>query len=620
MESMEDRLRQVEEAYYHGEKNLISDEEYDALVIAYEKQAGKPWIKKVPPPPNSIEMPIYLSGLKKIYTDGELGNFLKNREKDYILSEKVNGHAALYFVQGGQAYLLNSNDNKKGRSLKGLLPFLSLPILEEGYAVRGELVIPTSEYHSDFGFKEPRSMLSSIVASKEPKKEYATKVQLITYNLYWKGEMTLTPEEQMLSLEKFGFKTARWIKKDIFDLKWITDYLEEAKEKALYSIDGIVIAHNRIYPLPKERDPDYMVAFKKREEGELAKVISVSWKVGKSGNLMPTVHIEPIELSSIKIKKLSGKSLQFIMKGIGPGAIIRVARSGDSIPDIQAIITPTEPQLPPNDGSWKFNSESNPTYIKIIDTNHDEIKRGIIASFLKALSIKGLGEKGIEKLVAQGIRGPLDLIALSLESFVLALGGKKGETVYNAIQTRIKEIFTQDPFSSPELMAASGLFPGIAEKNAALFLKKFPNFHSDPPDWNAKNLGEKFNIIISHLEEYKNFIEAIRKLITDRPQEVPSLLTLGEPVISKNLLKELRSRIYLIPSHSSISLAFKEKLSFLIGKEHVKSSFPKVIEDGKAYTLVIPPDYKNNHYLTEAKTYGIPTMTTEEMEQYISNH
>lgn len=628
LEELEELLTKAEEGYYNGESSQLTDEEYDRIVLAYEKVTGTERKKRVSVPDDAQPFPIFMSSLKKAYLESELKKFEKEYSKDsgYVLSDKVNGHAAVYFFSGGTPQLLNGRDGKRGRCIPHLLPSLHLPLIEEGVVVRGELVIPHSEYDSSFGFKEARSMLSSIMATKAPKEEWVKKVCFIAYNVYFNGKMEKTPEEQMKWLEIKGFIVPSWRLVTSLEFSEMTSILEERKKGAPYSIDGIVITHNSLYPLPEEKDPAYCIAFKKREEGVITEVLSVTWKGGKTGVLAPTVHVKPVKVPNgeggvIEVKKLSGKSLGFIMEGLGPGAVVKVTRSGDSIPEILEIVSKVTPQLPTDDGTWYKNKEENPTALILKEENTD-VKAGAISFFLKTMGIKGLGNKGVMKLLSPefGVDSILDLVALPLSSYELAFGKKKAEAIFKSMQSVIGGVLAKNPYHSAELMASSRVFPGVGVTNASLFIKGHPNYYLKTPVGGVHGLGEKFNMILSKLDEYKefikNFTEAWKRAATpDKLEE--SLLTMGSPVISEERLKQLREKTYFLPSSSSMSRSLKNKLSDLLGREHVRSALPEIIPRENNYVLVVPDMKKGSKYLTIATEKGIPTITVYEMDKLL---
>ena len=77
-------------------------------------------------------------------------------------------------------------------------------------------------------------------------------------------------------------------------------------------------------------------------------VTQVNWLPSKNGYTIPVIHYEPVKLSGSTIVKTTGFNAKYIKENkIGPGAVIRIVKSGDTIPYIIDIIKKAEePSLP----------------------------------------------------------------------------------------------------------------------------------------------------------------------------------------------------------------------------------------------------------------------------------
>ena len=170
-----------------------------------------------------------------------------------------------------------------------------------------------------------------------------------------------------------------------------------------YEIDGIIVAHNKVYPERKNKNPDHAFAFKMVLSDQVAeaKVVNIEWNPSKDGYLKPRVQIEPVELGGVTITYATGKNASFIEKNkIGIGSIIELVRSGDVIPDIKKIVVPAkEPLMPDVPYVW------NDTHVDImlVDKSADAtVREKNILGFFKALEVDGIGVGVIKKLIAAG--------------------------------------------------------------------------------------------------------------------------------------------------------------------------------------------------------------------------
>lgn len=77
-------------------------------------------------------------------------------------------------------------------------------------------------------------------------------------------------------------------------------------------------------------------------ESKTTKIIKHEWNKAPSGDFIPTLIIEPLELEGSKVNRVASGGLDNIKKlGLGIGAIIKVAKSGSIIPAIMEVIEPS---------------------------------------------------------------------------------------------------------------------------------------------------------------------------------------------------------------------------------------------------------------------------------------
>lgn len=106
-----------------------------------------------------------------------------------------------------------------------------------------------------------------------------------------------------------------------------------------YPSDGLVI---------ETFDLSSCYAFKFDDELVDVIVSKIEWNTQPSGKIFPLVHYSPVLISGCISSKATGKSHEFINNNkIGVNAIIKIVRSGEVIPNIMEVITPSNIIQPP---------------------------------------------------------------------------------------------------------------------------------------------------------------------------------------------------------------------------------------------------------------------------------
>ena len=94
------------------------------------------------------------------------------------------------------------------------------------------------------------------------------------------------------------------------------------------------------------------------EKREVDVIVSdIEWNISKDKYIKPIVKFNEIELNGVKIKQATGFNADYIVKNIiGVGSKITIIRSGDVIPYIKNVITPStngKPLMPLLPYEWK---------------------------------------------------------------------------------------------------------------------------------------------------------------------------------------------------------------------------------------------------------------------------
>lgn len=520
------------EQYYNKNKSIISDQLFDLIKDYYEKEYKKKY-KEIgyPPISNDTEfiLPYWMGSLEKIKpSTNTFNNWIEKFNGPYIISYKLDGISALLYKHKGIVYMSTRGNGYKGQNISHCINLIGINTskLVEGDAIRGELIMTKDNFKkiSD-SMSNPRNAVSGIINTKKPNKKL---LKLIDFVAYW----TLSPElklsEQLKYIEKKEFvpRSVEYkIEKNI-TIEKLSELLIEGRNSHKYEIDGIVVIDDsKYYPLEIGSNPSYGFAFKQLLTDQIAEstVIDVLWKVSKDKYIKPRIKINPVEIGGVEINYASAFNAKFVVDNcIGPGAVVKIVRSGDVIPKIEKVIKPSEtnkPKMPSIKYKW------NETHVDIVAYELDKqtINKIIVKKltyFFETLNIKCMGELTIEKFVENGYDDVWKI--LQAEKTEIENINGLGKTIVNKLYSNIEEKLKERKLE--EIMSASQIFGrGIGIKKFKLINQNYPNIleiykengseHTFKLINNIKGFDNKTtNKIIYKMDEFIKYLNRFIKL------------------------------------------------------------------------------------------------------------
>lgn len=492
-------LRQLAYLYYNDE-SPVTDETFDVLREYLKKKDPKnKFLNEVGAPvvKNRVPLPFPMPSLDKFKGEkNEIGKWTKKYKGPYVVSEKLDGTSLqLHKDEDGVLHLYTRGTDGEGTDCSNLIPFLlkdiDLDKLPEGISIRGELVlskkdfIPLNEKHK---FKSlPRQVTNSLVTSKKSLKfDVLEKCQFVTYSL-------LNPQmkkvEQLEILEKLGFTVANYEVLEDIDNEILSTMLQKRRKKSEFDIDGVVVFDDsKLYKNEKGK-PKFAFAFKTIDTSTVLEtmVVDVLWKKSKDGYFKPRAEIEPVIIHKTTVTYATAHHAKFVKENvIGPGAIIKINKSGEVIPKILQVIKPAtsgEPKMPKEEYIWD-ETHTN-IIVKHYDETDEEIAIAIIDNFFTVLKIKSIGTGIIKKLYDAGYKTILDVLDADEEDLVEIEG--LGKTIVKKISKNIANAMAK--MTLPAFMFASHtLGRGIGFKKFKLIVDEYPDILTN--DWTAKQMKE----------------------------------------------------------------------------------------------------------------------------------
>jgi DNA ligase (NAD+) len=460
---------------YRGGDQLISDGQYDFIFLEElkKREPGHPFLHTVEPEPvaeaKTVALPVRMLSTEKAYDYKAIERWAKRIAKateecginmDSLIfraTPKLDGYAA---YDDGQT-LYTRGDGRRGTDITRAFE-RGLQVAEGGGRGlgAGEIVVSRSYFREHLAgyFDNSRNFQASLIKEKEleaPAAEAIKQEKALFYPFAllpgWEGSLAeLTADFE-----------------SIIDRLW---------GKIDYDIDGIVLE------VTDERIREYMgatrhhhrwqIAFKRNTETAEVRVVKVIAQTSRSGRVNPVAEVEPTRLSGALIQRASAHHYNMVReKGVGPGAVIRLSRSGEVIPKIEEVLVSVTPELPevcPSCGSplvWErdfllcINNMNCPAQI-----THS------IEHFFKTLAnIDGFGPSSIRKLYDGGVASIPGIYALDEGAFEgLGFGPQQAANMVSQLQRSLSE-----PIEDWRFLAALGIYR-MGLGNCEMLLAVYP--------------------------------------------------------------------------------------------------------------------------------------------------
>lgn len=619
-------LLAVDDKYSNGDEDIPSDEEYD-YVRMYAKMEfpNNPYFITVGSEVRGekVKLPYNMGSLDQVY-DNEIPIWVYKTaicgNSNYIGSEKLDGYSALLiydntgelkggFSRGDGYYGMDITRQVKNiPSIPKKIPFVQNV---KFYAVRGEIIIKKRDFPklneiTGRGYKNPRNAVAGLMNSKEPIGDESQYIQFVAYEMM--DKVFSFPKSKILSLlNANGFLVPKYTS---IPYKFVVGgnlrtIIDEYKKTSEYELDGIVLNVDSQEAAKSLEDnkttdginPEHAMKFKVADASNLAvaKVIDVEWNVSRHGLLKPRVKIEPVELVGVTIQWATGFNAKFIYDNkIGIGSEIEITRSGDVIPFITKVITPTEALMPTVEYVW---NDSNVDIIMVDKHNNNEVKLNQLTFFAKTIDIPLLKEGNIKALmVDKPDLTPLDIIKLTEDELVSVIG-ENGHKIYDGMKQKLTNI------SISKLMASLPFF------DSGLGFRKFKSIEK------VVGAGGMHDLVVDDIIKIKGFeVKTAEKIVNGLADfnkfldESRDYITIDYGIVANNGDSNISGKVFVFTGFRDKEL--KELVESLGGE--VKDSV------GKTTNYVVTVDKsKKSGKIEKAINMGIVILSVDELKQMI---
>lgn len=277
----------------------------------------------------------------------------------------------------------------------------------------GEIVVEQAyfdaELREQYAMKAPRNFMVGLIGADTLQEHHtaalaAGKCRLVSYQAVESHEIEIEQLED------------RW--NSIMDqLRQGSPYLTdgavvEVIDEAIRDAMGATSHHHR-----------WMLALKTQGEVAQTTVESVTLQTGRTGRITPVMEVAPVDLSGATIRRCTAHTARHIERlGLGAGAKITLIRSGEVIPKLVSVESPsTAPVDLSQCPSCGHATEWDNDYLvcpNVTACPAQAVAR--LEHFFLRMGINGFGPKICETLVAAGHTDPVAICAMGLPELAAA--------------------------------------------------------------------------------------------------------------------------------------------------------------------------------------------------------
>ena len=370
-------IEKLNKAYYHNDKPLVSDADYDKIkkdVLDFEKK--NPYIvdknsptKKVGFAPSEkfskVKHLVPMLSLDNAFTRDDVEDFLKkirnylNFEKDTPIEltaePKIDGISASLIYKNNKIIRgLSRGDGEYGEDItENLLTIKDIPQILHGestgkeFEIRGEVYIGKRDFEKiKNDFANPRNAAAGSLRQKDSKKTALIPLKFFAHSIGDIDEKKFKTHINFLNFcKKIGFKINPLTKtfSSVNEIIKGYIYIEEIRSSLDYDIDGIVYKVNDL-TLQKRlgslsSSPRWAIAHKFSSEKATTVIRNIEIQVGRTGALTPVAKLDPVNVGGVLVSNATlHNEDEIIRKDIRLNDTVIIQRAGDVIPQVVEVI------------------------------------------------------------------------------------------------------------------------------------------------------------------------------------------------------------------------------------------------------------------------------------------
>lgn len=453
---------------------------------------------------DTFQLPVPMPGITQMYTAAEYqawlldalmaaaaGRLDQQNRVTILQTAKQDGISAeLVYINGQLKQAFSKYNGFQGKDIyRNVIGCPSVPptinTSNSRLVIRGEFEMKNSTFAEKYAvdWKNPRNMVAGLFRRKKASEELVD-VNFIAYEICEdaEDEFQTSRTHQLNSLKDFGFEIPYYefhhyvmeqIRNEVVietEIERLQKGISQIKSEEMgldYALDGWVLevdSINAANSMGLESDGLYRHARRKfklnfEEDAVETEVLYVEWRLHKDGQFRGRAKLKPIELCGVTVTHASIFNAYYVKHGrlraetwkpehpIGKGAIVKVLRSGDVIPDIQEVVVPAaEPDFPREEDWGPIGWDENGVHMITLNPNHPAVQFRKIVRFFSCLGTENFGVPTMYTLFENGwntIDSMLDLTLNHIDKLagIEGFGDIKRRNIQEAVRAATTDIY-----------------------------------------------------------------------------------------------------------------------------------------------------------------------------------
>lgn len=370
-----DEINQHRRAYYEGNTVLVSDAEYDSLMLALEALerefpeliSGDSPTQTVGGSATQTFSPVQhlerMMSLDNVFSEAELAVWLERVGGEaagpFLCELKIDGLAInLRYEKGILVSAATRGDGAVGEDVtENVLTIKSIPRKLVGsnhpavVEVRGEIFFGLDDFaklnegliaEGKAPFANPRNSASGSLRQKDSKVTASRPLRMLVHGVgAWADPSVSRQSELYELLADWGLPTSDRVRV-LSTMAEVTAYIGEflSKRHSLeHEIDGVVVKVDSLSTQQElgftSRAPRWAIAFKYPPEQVNTKLLDIKVSVGRTGRATPYAVVSPVKVAGSVVEFATLHNQEVVKaKGIKIGDTIVLRKAGDIIPEI----------------------------------------------------------------------------------------------------------------------------------------------------------------------------------------------------------------------------------------------------------------------------------------------